>query len=297
MFAQNALAVNEFLAPRRNVSAGPLFPTTATMGQVFLESRSIPMDDKWVGIGVAALIGYILLFNLLTVATLAYLDPWDRPQPVVSEEQIEAKHTTRTGEVVVAAGGNRKRSTRQDAGSALDRYCTSHTGAKGRVHRGQARHGAAIRAALTLLPQRQLLRWHARRGRPPPPPSDARLQLLHKVLDAFRPAVLTALMSVSGAGKTMLIDVLAGRKTGGYIEGDVRVSGFPKVHEKFAHVAGYYEQSDIHTPQVTVHESLLFSAWLRLPADVDKEVGEEFVEEVMELVEFDSLRDAMVGPR
>lgn len=42
----------------------------------------------------------------------------------------------------------------------------------------------------------------------------AKLQLLHSVSGAFRPGVLTALMGVSGAGKTTLMDVLAGRKTG-----------------------------------------------------------------------------------
>ncbi|PON56711.1 P-loop containing nucleoside triphosphate hydrolase [Parasponia andersonii] len=31
-------------------------------------------------------------------------------------------------------------------------------------------------------------------------------------------------MGVSGAGKTTLMDVLAGRKTSGYIEGDIKVS-------------------------------------------------------------------------
>lgn len=41
-----------------------------------------------------------------------------------------------------------------------------------------------------------------------------RLQLLHEVSGAFRPGVLTALVGVSGAGKTTLMDVLAGRKTG-----------------------------------------------------------------------------------
>ncbi|CAI7790247.1 unnamed protein product [Closterium sp. NIES-53] len=300
MYAQNALAVNEFLAPRWNVSAGPLFPPTATMGQVFLESRSIPADDKWVGIGVAALIGYILLFNLLTVVALAYLDPWDRPQPVVSEEQIEAKHTARTGEVVVAAGGNRKRSTRQDAGSALDRYCTSHTGnrdVESQPESTEGKHGMVLPFephSLSFHNVNYFVDMPAEMRAEGAPP-DARLQLLRNVSGAFRPKVLTALVGVSGAGKTTLMDVLAGRKTGGYIEGDVRVSGFPKVHETFARVAGYCEQSDIHTPQVTVHESLLFSAWLRLPADVDVEVREEFVEEVMELVEVDSLRDAMVG--
>ena len=47
--------------------------------------------------------------------------------------------------------------------------------------------------------------------------TDDRLQLLREVTGAFRPGVLTALMGVSGAGKTTLMDVLAGRKTGGYI--------------------------------------------------------------------------------
>jgi ABC-type multidrug transport system ATPase subunit len=45
-------------------------------------------------------------------------------------------------------------------------------------------------------------------------PKGSKLQLLHSVSGAFRPGVLTALMGVSGAGKTTLMDVLAGRKTG-----------------------------------------------------------------------------------
>lgn len=99
-----------------------------------------------------------------------------------------------------------------------------------------------------------------------------RLQLLQEVTGAFRPGVLTALMGVSGAGKTTLMDVLAGRKTGGYIEGDIRISGFPKKQETFARISGYCEQTDIHSPQVTVKESLIYSAFLRLPKEVnDKE--------------------------
>jgi ABC-type multidrug transport system ATPase subunit len=96
-----------------------------------------------------------------------------------------------------------------------------------------------------------------------------RLELLKGVSGSFRPGVLTALMGVSGAGKTTLMDVLAGRKTGGYIEGNITISGYPKKQETFARVSGYCEQNDIHSPQVTVSESLLFSAWLRLPKDVD----------------------------
>lgn len=101
--------------------------------------------------------------------------------------------------------------------------------------------------------------------------TEDKLRLLCEVTGAFRPGVLTALMGVSGAGKTTLMDVLAGRKTGGYIDGDIGISGFPKIQETFARISGYCEQNDIHSPQVTVQESLIYSAFLRLPKEVSKE--------------------------
>ena len=99
--------------------------------------------------------------------------------------------------------------------------------------------------------------------------TDDRLQLLRDVTGSFRPGVLTALMGVSGAGKTTLMDVLAGRKTGGYIEGDIRISGYPKNQATFARISGYCEQNDVHSPCLTVIESLLYSACLRLPSHVN----------------------------
>ncbi|XXG56016.1 hypothetical protein AAC387_Pa03g3548 [Persea americana] len=121
------------------------------------------------------------------------------------------------------------------------------------------------------------------------------LVLLKGVSGAFRPGVLTALVGVSGAGKTTLMDVLAGRKTGGYIEGNISISGYPKKQETFARISGYCEQNDIHSPHVTVYESVLYSAWLRLPSEVDAATREMFIEEVMELVELTSLRESLVG--
>lgn len=95
------------------------------------------------------------------------------------------------------------------------------------------------------------------------------LQLLSDVSGTFRPGVLTALVGVSGAGKTTLLDVLAGRKTSGYVEGSISISGYPKNQETFARISGYCEQNDIHSPNITVYESLIYSAWLRLSADVN----------------------------
>ena len=104
--------------------------------------------------------------------------------------------------------------------------------------------------------------------------TENRLQLLREVSGTFRPGVLTCLMGVSGAGKTTLMDVLAGRKTGGYIEGSITISGYPKKQETFARISGYCEQNDIHSPSVTVYESLIYSAWLRLPKEVDRQTRE-----------------------
>lgn len=100
---------------------------------------------------------------------------------------------------------------------------------------------------------------------------ETRLQLLRDVSGAFRPGVLTALVGVSGAGKTTLMDVLAGRKTGGYIQGNISISGYPKNQSTFARVSGYCEQNDIHSPHVTVYESVVYSAWLRLSPDIDNQ--------------------------
>ncbi|KAL5975633.1 hypothetical protein ACLOJK_019958 [Asimina triloba] len=126
-----------------------------------------------------------------------------------------------------------------------------------------------------------------------------RLQLLVNVTGAFRPGVLTALVGVSGAGKTTLMDFLSqhlsGRKIGGLIEGSITIDGHPKNQETFVRIAGYCEQDNIHSPCMTVHESLLYSAWLRLPSCVDLETEKVFVDEVMDLVEFTSLSDALVG--
>ena len=54
----------------------------------------------------------------------------------------------------------------------------------------------------------------------------------------------------AGAGKTTLMDVIAGRKTQGEITGDILVNGHPKDQKTWSRVVGYVEQMDIHSPQV-----------------------------------------------
>ncbi|KAK1291131.1 Pleiotropic drug resistance protein 3 [Acorus calamus] len=114
--------------------------------------------------------------------------------------------------------------------------------------------------------------------------TEKRLQLLSNITGAFRPGILTALMGVSGAGKTTLMDVLCGRKTSGTIEGDIRIGGYPKIQETFARISGYCEQTDIHSPQST-HYCGRISDIFSL----------EFVKEVLETIELDVIKDSLVG--
>ena len=54
-------------------------------------------------------------------------------------------------------------------------------------------------------------------------------------------------------------------------------------------------QFDIHHPFTTVHEALQFSAHCRFGTDTPTDTVEQFIVEVMALVELDSLSDALVG--
>ncbi|XP_048490083.1 pleiotropic drug resistance protein 1-like [Beta vulgaris subsp. vulgaris] len=100
-------------------------------------------------------------------------------------------------------------------------------------------------------------------------------------------------MGVTGAGKTTLLDVLAGRKNTGYRS--IKVSGYLKKQENFARVSGYCEQNDIHSPLMTVYESVVFSASLRLPKDISSKAKHNFVDEIMELIKLSPIKDALVG--
>ncbi|CAD6230064.1 unnamed protein product [Miscanthus lutarioriparius] len=51
----------------------------------------------------------------------------------------------------------------------------------------------------------------------------------------------------------------------------------------------------VDMPAITIRESLLFSAFLRLPKEVTDQEKKIFVDEVMELVELNGLKDAIVG--
>ncbi|XP_022898531.1 pleiotropic drug resistance protein 2-like [Olea europaea var. sylvestris] len=277
MYGQNAIAINEFLSERWSA---PTEGRENTVGKTLLRDRGLFTTESWYWICIFALFGFSLLFNVLFIAALTFLNPLGDNKAVITDDGEEEKKNKRQ---LISSAEDVQMSVRNPHGSI------------GTVN-NETRKGMVLPfEPLSLAFNHVNYYVDMPAEMKTQGVNDVRLQLLRDVSGAFRPGVLTALVGVSGAGKTTLMDVLAGRKTGGYIEGSISISGFPKNQETFARVSGYCEQNDIHSPFVTVYESLLYSAWLRLAADVTTETRKMFVEEVMDLVELNPLRNALVG--
>ncbi|KAM6576208.1 hypothetical protein CsatB_028045 [Cannabis sativa] len=270
MYGQNAIAINEFLDHRWNTTICTCESSQPTVGKTLLKERGLFVDENWYWIGIGALLGFSLIFNVLFIAALTFLRAFGDSKPVVTDEDFE-NHTKKS----ISKGSENAEENVVNKKIVLALPFQPLTLAFDHVN-------YYVDMPVEMKKKSRGVR-------------ETRLLLLRDVSGAFRPGVLTALIGVSGAGKTTLMDVLAGRKTGGYIEGSISISGYPKNQATFARVCGYCEQNDIHSPYVTVHESLIYSALLRLGSDVKKETRKMFVEEVMELIELNSLRNALVG--
>ncbi|KAD1313124.1 hypothetical protein E3N88_43026 [Mikania micrantha] len=276
MYAQNALVLNEFLDKRWSTPNIDPRINASTVGKALLKSRSFFTEEYWFWTSVGALLGFSIIFNILFIAALTFLNPLGDSRPVIRVEK----------EIKDSVHDNRRKVNEGTQMEVIKRRNGSIMGRRGMVLPFQPLSLAFNHVNYYINTSYEM----KARGF-----KDSRLQLLKDVSGAFRPGILTALIGVSGAGKTTLMDVLAGRKTGGYTEGNIYIAGYPKNQSTFARVSGYCEQNDIHSPNVTVYESLLYSAWLRLSSDVNTNTRKIFVDELMELVELHPLRNAIVG--
>ncbi|KAL0927355.1 hypothetical protein M5K25_001518 [Dendrobium thyrsiflorum] len=264
-YAQIALSLNEFQAPRWQ----KLSSENMTLGQQILKSQGLDLKKNFYWLSIGALFGFTLLLNIGIALALTYSNNPRNSKATISKQQPSVQKS-REVERKTSAG-----------------HIQTNEQIQGRM----------------VIPFKQLTMTFKNVQYFIDTPKEMRdqgfgpkkLQLLQDITGTFRPGVLTALMGVSGAGKTTLMDVLCGRKTGGIIEGDIRIGGYPKIQETFARISGYCEQNDIHSPQITIKESLMFSASLRLPPNVDRQTRADFVDDVLETVELDGLRDALVG--
>ncbi|XP_050239633.1 pleiotropic drug resistance protein 3-like isoform X4 [Quercus robur] len=274
-YAEIGIALNEFLAPRwQKVSKGNM-----TIGMEVLTTHGLNFDGYFYWISLGALFGFTILFDIGFILALTYIKP-----PKISRAIISKKNFSQLRE---ADDCNGSAELDNQSTLATSPQTTAETRNFGRLvlpFEPLTISFKDVQYFVDTPPEMREMGF-----------SQKKLQLLRDITGAFRPGILTALMGVSGAGKTTLMDVLSGRKTGGTIEGDIRIGGYPKVQKTFARISGYCEQNDIHSPRITVKESVTYSAWLRLPPEIDSDTKARFVEEIIVTIELDGIKDSLVG--
>ncbi|KAG6611948.1 pleiotropic drug resistance protein ABC superfamily [Phytophthora cinnamomi] len=120
------------------------------------------------------------------------------------------------------------------------------------------------------------------------------LDLLKGISGFALPGSITALMGSSGAGKTTLMDVIAGRKTGGKITGKILLNGYEASDLAIRRSTGYCEQMDVHTEAATFREALTFSAFLRMDSSVSDAKKYDSVNECIELLGLEDIADRII---
>ncbi|KAI8061823.1 P-loop containing nucleoside triphosphate hydrolase protein [Gilbertella persicaria] len=119
--------------------------------------------------------------------------------------------------------------------------------------------------------------------------------IIQDVSGMIQPGNVMAIMGPSGAGKTTLLDILAKRTKSGESSGNIYLNGQKVCTKHYKKLIGYVDQEEVMIPNLTVYETILYSALLRLPRSMS-DVAKKFrVMEVMQGLGIDTIKDAEIG--
>eukprot|EP00644_Phytophthora_capsici_P007709 jgi/Phyca11/530299/estExt2_fgenesh1_pm.C_PHYCAscaffold_610001 len=233
---------------------------TAAESKKFLERFSIKQGTEYIWIGIGVLLAYYFVFTTLNGVALHYIR-YDKHKGVTAKPTLDGSRKDGDAYVQVNTPGAPEPGTAPKIGGLS--FTPSNLCIKD------------LEYFVTL-------------------PSGEEKQLLRGITAHFEPGRMVALMGATGAGKTTLMDVIAGRKTGGRIVGDIIVNGEPKNPANFSRITAYCEQMDIHSEAASIYEALVFSANLRLPPNFTEE-RMNLVNETLDLLELTPIAGEMVG--
>eukprot|EP00899_Mesostigma_viride_P012079 jgi/Mesvir1/20872/Mv07952-RA.1 len=127
------------------------------------------------------------------------------------------------------------------------------------------------------------------------PPKKPPIEILRGVSGHCRAGDLLAIMGSSGGGKTSLLNCLSGRLATGRVEGTILLNNQPLVRSDFKRMHAYVTQDDLMMETQTPRELLLFSARLRLSADVNTAKLRLIVDKTLETLGLSNVADNIVG--
>lgn len=104
---------------------------------------------------------------------------------------------------------------------------------------------------------------------------------------------ISAIAGPSGAGKTTLLEILAGMIPSKRVTSHVLVNDQPMNAKKFRRVSGYVTQDEALFPHLTVEETLMYSALLRMHGGVEKAISR--VKELLKELGLEHVANARIG--
>ncbi|CAF3785379.1 unnamed protein product [Rotaria socialis] len=119
--------------------------------------------------------------------------------------------------------------------------------------------------------------------------------LLHNVSGAITGG-LWAVMGPSGSGKSTLLNTLACRlDVNTTFTGEMRLNGAPYDNAELKRIAGYVMQDDLLNGYLTVEETLMYTAELRLPRTFTNEQRKQRVDEILDELGLTHTRHDVIG--
>ncbi|XP_049378011.1 ABC transporter G family member STR [Solanum stenotomum] len=106
---------------------------------------------------------------------------------------------------------------------------------------------------------------------------------------------IMAIMGPSGAGKSTFLDAIAGRIARGSLEGTVRIDGKPVTTSYMKMISSYVMQDDQLFPMLTVYETFMFAAEVRLPPSISRAEKKKRVHELLEQLGLTSATHTYIG--
>ncbi|KAF9110592.1 hypothetical protein BGX27_006146 [Mortierella sp. AM989] len=117
--------------------------------------------------------------------------------------------------------------------------------------------------------------------------------ILQNVSGILRSGRTCAIMGPSGSGKTTLISMLTSKVHKD--EGRILINGREEDLSHYRKLIGFVPQEDIMMRELTVHDILLHSAYMRLPSVLKRTQMTEKVLEIIDFLGLNSVMDSTVG--
>jgi ABC-type multidrug transport system ATPase subunit len=117
-------------------------------------------------------------------------------------------------------------------------------------------------------------------------------EILRDVSGVVRPGQVLAVMGPSGCGKTTLLDCLSGQKT--IQSGSIRLNR-ERLSKKWRRRICYVLQQDIFFAELTLRETLEYTAMLRLPEKLAKTEKMRCVDHILEVLDLTHCQNTKIG--